>query len=218
MTERSRHERSYDTEFRIDWILGSAKRTGSALHLKRPSTFAKPDPHEFSHTSSYSELDSWPGPKLVEPWRENGGVEVWTPKGGEWMFGGCPEDFAYEPRFYWSDEDEQRVREALEADFGDEETSVVISWPPQGSLWTEGHVLLGEPEGCAEHEEFQATWGECRPAPPEEVSMAEWHWYVDVHLVTVDDDGERDDYFDHTHVLTSSVDPRCVEYSEVPLR
>lgn len=216
--EEARHERSYDTDFRIDWILGSVVRTGAALHLKRPRTVVKPDPYEFRHTSSYSELDSWPGPKLVETWRENGGVKVWTHKGGEWMWGGCPEDFAYEPRFYWSDEDKQRVSEALAASYGDEGTSVVISWPPQGSLWTNGHVWLGEPEGCAEHEEFQATCEECQPAPPDVVSMAEWHWYVDVDLVTANDDEERSEYVGHAHVLTSTIDPRCIEYSEVSLR
>jgi len=216
--EEARHGRSYDTDFRIDWILRSVSRTAADLHLKRPLRVLKPNPYGFSHTSSYSELDSWAGPKLVETWRENGGVEVRTHQGGEWMFGGCPEDYAFEPRFYWSDGDEQRVRKALTASYGDEKTSVAISWPPQGSLWTNGYVGLGEPEGCAQHEEFRATCEECEPAPPDEVSMAEWHWYVDVHLVTVDDEENRSEYVDHAHVLTSSIDPRCVEYSEMPLR
>lgn len=76
----------------------------------------------------------------------------------------------------------------------------------------------GKSEGCAEHEEFRATCDECEPAQPDEVSKAEWHWYVDVHLVTVDDEENRSEYVDHAHVLTSSTDPRCVEYSEMPLR
>jgi hypothetical protein len=216
--EEARHERSYDTDSRLDWILSSVVQTGTALHLKRPRIFVKPDPYGFIHTSPYAELASWSGPKLVETWRENGGVEVWTHEGGEWMSGGCPEDFAYEPRFDWTDEDEARVRAAMAAHFGDETASVVVSWPPEGSLWTEGQVWSGDAEGCGVHEEFQAACADCRPAPPSEVSMAEWRWYVDVRLITVEDGQERDEYVDHAHVLTSSVDPRCIEYSHVALR
>ena len=216
--EEAKRDWPHDTAYRIAWIVDSIAPRGTALHLKRPRTFVKPDPYAFIHESSFAELGGWSGPKLVETWRENGGVDVRRHSGEEWSFGGCPEDFVYEPRFDWSDEDEQRVREALEANYGDEETSVVISWPPVGSLWTEGHVLSTDAEGCGHHEEFRPACEDCQPASPEEVAMAEWHWYVDVNLITVEDGQEHDEYFGHAHVLTSSIDPRCVEYSEVALR
>ncbi|WP_404389652.1 hypothetical protein [Humibacillus xanthopallidus] len=216
-TMEGQREWSYDIAFRLDWILDSAAGSPAAPHLRRPSILGKPDPYAFHHEYQYGELSDLPGPKLIETWRENGGVPVrWG--FDEWSTGGCPEDYAYEPRFDWTDEQEQGVREALEAVYGDEETSVVISWPPEGSLWTEGHASSSEAEGCFEHEEFRATCESCRPAPAHQVEMAEWHWYVDVDLITHLEDEERDEFMEHAHVLTSSIDPRCVEYSEVALR
>jgi hypothetical protein len=48
----------------------------------------------------------WDGPAVLDTWRERG-LDVWRRGIGEWMQGGVPEDFAYEPVLDWSEAHEE---------------------------------------------------------------------------------------------------------------
>lgn len=204
--------RPYPIAFRLDRVVGELPGLRSGLHAELEVS-PRLDPYLVENAPEHPFPPEWGGPTVVSTWRERD-QPVRQRGTGEWREGGSPEDYAFEPILDWSDVDELLVRSVIARGLDTHETCDV-SWPPAAGLWIDGTAFDHEPAGCVEHEEFEPSCFECE-APDREprVEMAEWRWYVDVTVSETNEHSEvREISSTRTHILTTKIDPRVVEYS-----
>lgn len=152
---------------------------------------------------------------------ESLGSEVDTYKRGygEWEGYWPPEDSACPPELNWTAEHHDLFLKAYTESWGDaldEGESFTMSWPPQGSLWREGHAREADLGICDRHDEVYDTCAECQiyEGSEEEIEPAEWHWYVRVITNELRGDQIVEVRSQDEHIMTTLMDPRVVEYTE----
>lgn len=129
------------------------------------------------------------------------------------------EDRALPPAVEWTDADKKRALDGyIESRGLGRGEWVDMDWPPEPSLWTEGHWYWSEVEPCPAHQE-ECPEDECVDCEdsrkPVVEQMAEWHWTTTVHVYELEfrDDGseyEREDAEHGYQVATVEQDPRDV--------
>jgi hypothetical protein len=139
----------------------------------------------------------------VGSWREVGraaGIDVWHRR-RDWRSTDTPEETALPPMLPWTDE----LRDIVVSEYREKWNKYLgpgedydISWPPDGSLYSEGDWFLGDEEG-------------------EEVEPAEWKWQVTVQRldppVIINGIETRFDSDEDTFEFGwTRMDPREVEY------
>lgn len=129
------------------------------------------------------------------------------------------EDRALPPAVEWTDADKKRALDRyIESRGLGRGEWVDMEWPPEPSLWREGHWYWSEVEPCPVHQE-ECAEDECVDCEdsrePVIDQMAEWHWTTTVHVyeLAFGDDGseyEREDTEHGYEIATVEQDPRDV--------
>jgi len=164
--------------------------------------------------------EAFPIPNFVERWAQRD-VCTWTRGYGEWDLSSPPEDLALEPLLAWSEAQREHVLRAYNAQWGhvlEEGEEYDITWPPEGTLKTEGYAREGEFDQCPEHgDEADALCEECATLTqkPDFIEPAMWEWCVTAQTwVTVGENSLSLEDEDRVSIMTTRMDPRDVEYHE----
>lgn len=157
------------------------------------------------------------------PWRDladDCGVEVeYVGSDGDYDGFDPIEDRALPPTVPFKDADKKRALDEYIRSRGLEPGEWVdMEWPPEPSLWTEGHWYWSEIEPCSAHEEEESDdiCVDCEDSrTPVIDQMAEWHWTTTVltyELNFMEDGSECErEYTEHGYeVATVEQDPRDV--------
>lgn len=163
------------------------------------------------------------GPIGTKAWRDRAdeiGVEVeYVGSAGDYDGSGPIEDRALAPAVEWTDADKKRaLDEYIESRGLEPGEWVDMEWPPEASLWTEGHWYWSEIEPCPDHKEEdpEDVCMDCEDSrTPVIDQMAVWHWTTTVQTYELEfreDGSEREsEYADHGYeIATVEQDPRDV--------
>lgn len=136
------------------------------------------------------------------------GVDGWS---GYWP----PEDHAVQPDFVWSESQRILVLDAFRRKWGqrlEPDQTYEIVWPPEASLWTEGHIYRGEPTDCVEHNDPRCEDCEYWNESVGDIEPAEWQWRVQIDTYRWYRGAGASDGFEWFEFMTTKMDPRDVDY------
>lgn len=144
-------------------------------------------------------------------------------RGGEGT-GGFPVEVALQPVADWTEDHRQLMTACFLTSAAwapDEGSTLILRWPPEAHLDDPGDISEPAVYECAEHEgEVGPGCLNCQDplADPLEVSPAEWRWVVRVETWIDNEKGSSSaiDTFEDVHVMTTTMDPRDVDYRRYP--
>ena len=208
-----RLDRPYGHAYRADLVTAGR---GQAFHL-RPILGGAPDPFRVEHVPVPPLPRDWTGPAIARLWADQG--ESTTRIDTEcWIAGNAWGREAYPPILSWTDADHRLVEQAFQ-DALDPGQECSVEWPPVATLRTNGRVTGRSSEPCERHKDaFEASCWRCEAPPePPTIEPAEFQWHVEVVVRVMScDGGVRRHETEVQHIASTFLDPRAVEYREVP--